>query len=160
MGSPSLVPVPWPSIRSTSAASTPAFASACRITRSCDGPLGAVSPFDAPSWFTAEPRSRPSTRCPSRRASDSRSTTSTPTPSPQVVPSAAPAYALQRASAASPPCRANSLNMPGVAITVTPPASAIAHSPLRSDCAAQCSATSDEEQAVSTVTAGPVRPST
>ena len=33
-----------------------AFASAWRITRSCEGPLGAVSPLEAPSWLTAEPR--------------------------------------------------------------------------------------------------------
>ncbi|MDX3646102.1 acyltransferase domain-containing protein, partial [Streptomyces sp. MB09-02B] len=33
-----------------------AFASASRITRCWAGPLGAVSPLDAPSWLTAEPR--------------------------------------------------------------------------------------------------------
>ncbi|RPK54985.1 hypothetical protein EES42_42660 [Streptomyces sp. ADI95-17] len=49
--------------------------------------------------------------------------------------------------------------MPGVAITVTPPASAIEHSPDRSDWIAQCSATRDDEHAVSTVIAGPSRPS-
>ena len=31
-----------------------ALASACRITRCWDGPFGAVSPFDAPSWLTAD----------------------------------------------------------------------------------------------------------
>ena len=50
------------------------------------------------------------------------------------------------------------MNMPGVAITVTPPASASVHSPLRSAWAARCRATSEDEQAVSTVTAGPSRP--
>ncbi|PSK61028.1 hypothetical protein B0E53_06890 [Micromonospora sp. MH33] len=45
-----------------------------------------------------------------------------------------------------------------MAITVTPPATARSHSPARSACAARCSATSDEEQAVSTVTAGPWSP--
>ncbi len=48
--------------------------------------------------------------------------------------------------------------MLGVDITVTPPASAIVHSPCRSDWTARCSATSDDEQAVSTDTAGPSRP--
>ena len=48
---------------------------------------------------------------------------------------------------------------PGVAIKVTPPASARSHSPERSACAARCSATSEEEQAVSMDTAGPSRPS-
>ncbi len=44
-------------------------------------------------------------------------------------------------------------------MTVTPPARAIVHSPERSACAARCSATSDDEHAVSTDTAGPSRPS-
>ncbi|GES10240.1 hypothetical protein Amac_038370 [Acrocarpospora macrocephala] len=51
------------------------------------------------------------------------------------------------------------MNGPGLAITVTPPASASEQSPPRSACAARCIATSDDEQAVSTVTAGPSRPS-
>ncbi|RGC65100.1 hypothetical protein C5N14_30380 [Micromonospora sp. MW-13] len=50
------------------------------------------------------------------------------------------------------------MNAPGVAITVTPPASARSHSPDRSACTARCSATSEDEQAVSTVTAGPSNP--
>lgn len=50
--------------------------------------------------------------------------------------------------------------MSGVALTVTPPASARSHSPERSDCAAMCSATNDDEHAVSTDTAGPSSPST
>ncbi len=49
--------------------------------------------------------------------------------------------------------------MPGVDITVAPPASASPHSPRRSARAARCTATSDDEQAVSTVSAGPSRPS-
>ena len=65
---------------------------------------------------------------------------------------------LHRPSAASPRCRENSTNASGVGITVTPPASAIEHSPDRSACAARCSATSDDEHAVSTVTAGPSSP--
>nr|WP_303641381.1 hypothetical protein [Actinomadura madurae] len=40
-------------------------------------------------------------------------------------------------------------------ITVTPPAIASEHSPDRSDLAARCSATSDDEHAVSMVRAGP-----
>ncbi len=82
-----------------------------------------------------------------------------PAPSPHPVPSAAAANALQRPSPARPFCRENSMNVPGVAITVTPPASASVHSPLRRAWIAQCSATSDDEHAVSIVTAGPSRPS-
>ncbi|CAM5630000.1 hypothetical protein SRIMM317S_05452 [Streptomyces rimosus subsp. rimosus] len=55
-------------------------------------------------------------------------------------------------------CRVNSTKEVGVDITVTPPASAREHSPLRSAWAAMWRATSEEEQAVSTVTAGPSRP--
>ncbi|ONK15968.1 hypothetical protein STBA_68150 [Streptomyces sp. MP131-18] len=130
------------------------------MTRCCEGPFGAVSPFDAPSWFTAEPRTTASTGCPFRRASERRSTRRTPTPSPQPVPSAAAENALHRPSGASPRWRLNSTNMPGEAMTAAPPARAMVHSPFRSDCAARCRATSDEEHAVSTVTAGPSRPNT
>ncbi|GAA5708190.1 hypothetical protein Save01_09069 [Streptomyces avermitilis] len=56
IGSPSDVPVPCASTMSTSASASPALATACRITRCCEGPFGALRPFDAPSWFTADPR--------------------------------------------------------------------------------------------------------
>ncbi len=158
IGSPSLVPVPCASTASTSDGNSPAEASAARITRCCAGPFGAVRPLDAPSWFTALPRSTPSTRRPLARASESRSSSSSPAPSPQPVPSASAENALQRPSAARPRWWANSTNAVGAAMTVTPPASAIEHSPDRSDCAARCRATSDDEQAVSTVTAGPSSP--
>ncbi|GAA2552860.1 hypothetical protein GCM10010435_23980 [Winogradskya consettensis] len=45
-----------------------------------------------------------------------------------------------------------------MAMTVTPPANARSHSPERRACAARCNATSDDEQAVSMVTAGPSSP--
>ncbi|GAA3354688.1 hypothetical protein GCM10017744_013840 [Streptomyces antimycoticus] len=51
------------------------------------------------------------------------------------------------------------MNTSGVAITVTPPARARVHSPCRNACAARCIATNDDEHAVSTVTAGPSKPS-
>ncbi|GLY16587.1 hypothetical protein Kisp01_36020 [Kineosporia sp. NBRC 101677] len=51
------------------------------------------------------------------------------------------------------------MNSPGSVITMTPPARARSHSPPRSAWAARCSETRAEEQAVSTVTAGPSRPS-
>ncbi|PSK57675.1 hypothetical protein B0E53_06992 [Micromonospora sp. MH33] len=158
IGSPRVVPVPCASMASMSAAARPALASACRMTRCCAGPFGAVSPLDAPSWFTALPRTTARIRRPSRCASERRCSSRTPAPSPQPVPSAPAANALTRPSAASPRCRENSRNAPGVDITVTPPASARSHSPERSAWAARCSATSDDEHAVSTVTAGPCRP--
>ncbi|RPK57577.1 hypothetical protein EES42_39100 [Streptomyces sp. ADI95-17] len=102
MGSPSVVPVPCASTASTCDADRPALANAVRITRCCDGPFGAVRPLDAPSWFTALPRTTARTRWPLRRASERRSTSTMPTPSDQPVPSAASANDLQRPSAARP----------------------------------------------------------
>ncbi len=158
IGSPSFVPVPCASTTSMSVSASCALATAWRITLRCDGPLGAVSPLLAPSWFTAVPRTTARMSWPCRRASDRRSSSTMPTPSLQPTPSAAAEKALHRPSAANPPCRVNSEKVRGVAITVAPPASASEHSPCRSDCAARCTATSEEEQAVSTVTAGPSRP--
>src|ERR1700761_7507803 len=83
-----------------------------------------------------------------------------PPPSANPVPSAAPAYALHRPSGDNPRMRLNSTKMSGVALPVTPPASARSHSPLRSDCTAICNATNDDEHAVSTDTAGPSSPNT
>jgi hypothetical protein len=130
------------------------------MTRCCAGPLGAVSPLDAPSELTAVPRTSASTRWPLRRASDSRSSTRTPAPSAAPKPSAASENALQRPSGASARRAENSVNVAGVDITVTPPASAREHSPDRSARTPRCRVTSDDEQAVSTVSAGPRRPST
>ncbi len=120
--------------------------------------MGAVRPLDAPSWLTAEPRTTASTSCPLRTASESRSTSSTPTPSDQPVPSASAENERQRPSDARPRCLLKSMKTAGVESTVTPPASAMSHSPLRSAWQARCRVTSDEEQAVSTVMAGPSSP--
>ena len=158
IGSPRTVPVPWPSTASTAAAGRPAFASAWRITRCWEGPFGAVRPLLAPSWLTALPRTTPHTRRPARSASESRSRSTTPAPSDQLTPSAASANALHRPSGASTRWRENSTNAHGVLSTVAPPASASEHSPARSAAHARCSATSEDEHAVSTVTAGPSRP--
>ncbi|CAM5744318.1 hypothetical protein SALBM311S_01338 [Streptomyces alboniger] len=67
---------------------------------------------------------------------------------------------MQRPSGASPRWRLNAVNDLGVAITVTPPARASEHSPERRAFAAQCSATREDEQAVSMVIEGPRRPYT
>ncbi len=45
-------------------------------------------------------------------------------------------------------------------MTVTPPARAVSHSPARRAWQAQCRDTSEDEHAVSTVTAGPSNPKT
>ncbi|CAO0825933.1 hypothetical protein SMICM17S_08352 [Streptomyces microflavus] len=158
MGSPSTVPVACASTASMSAGASPPSARALRSTRCCARPFGAVSPWLRPSWFMAVPRTTASTRSPSRLASESRLSTRTPQPSAQLVPSASSAKLLQRPSAASPLRRLNSTKICGVLITVTPPASARSHSPLRSASHARRRATSDELHAVSMVSAGPDRP--
>ena len=129
------------------------------MTRSWEGPLGALSWLLAPSWLTAEPRMTARTGCPLAWASERRSSRTRPAPSEKPAPSAAAAKDLQRPSGASPRCRLYSMNSPGVAMTVTPPARARSHSPLRRAWQARCIATSEDEQAVSIVTAGPSRPS-
>ena len=103
-GPPARVPVPCPSTTSTSPAPGPRVASAARITRCCDGPFGAVSPLDAPSWFTALPahhRQHPVTVTP-RIAT---AAPAPPAPRPRTSPSRPPPprYALHRPSGASPP---------------------------------------------------------
>jgi hypothetical protein len=122
--------------------------------------LGAVSPLLRPSWLTADPRITASTRSPSATASDSRFSATIPQPSPRTKPSAAAEKGLQRPSAAIIFARDSVIVALGDRITFTPPARAIRQVRARSACTARCTATSDDEQAVSIVIAGPCRPST
>jgi hypothetical protein len=85
-----------------------------------------------------------------------RSSTTTPTPSLQPTPSAESAKDLHRPSTDEPLVCANGS---GEKSSVTPPAMASEQSPLRSAWVAMCSATNDDEHAVSTEIAGPSRPS-
>ncbi len=79
-------------------------------------------------------------------------------PSAMPVPSAPAAKGLQRPSAARPRWRLKAVKTSGVGMTVTPPATAREQSSRRSAPAATWRATSEEEQAVSSVRAGPSRP--
>ena len=74
-------------------------ARAWRITRSWAGPLGR-SGRCGPSWLTADPRITARTGSPSATASDSRFNRTTPQPSPRTKPSAASSKALHRPSGA------------------------------------------------------------
>src|SRR6185437_10525747 len=109
-----------------------ALASACKITRSCEGPLGAVKPLLAPSWLMALPLTTASTGCPRRCASERRSSATSPTPSDHPTPSAEAAKGLQRPSAAKPLKRLKARYTVGVEKIVTPPARASEHSSWRS----------------------------
>ena len=81
------------------------------MTRCWAGPLGAVSPLEAPSWLMALPRRMARTWWLLRRASESRSTSNNPTPSLQPVPFADAENDRHRPSGDSPRCRLNSTNV-------------------------------------------------
>ena len=140
----------------------PASASAWRITRSWAGPLGAVRPLRAPSWLTA------------RAAHDGED----PVPvaarvgqplQHQHARALGPAGAVgggreRLAAAVRRRARAGAMNSTNIAgERHHGHAAGERERALAADAApgtARCSATSEEEQAVSTVTAGPSRPST
>src|SRR5262245_44652154 len=92
-------------------------------------------------------------------APDRRLSTSIPQPSIMTVPSADASKVLQRPSGARPRSRLNSMNILGVGINVTPPATAAEHSPARKLKQARWTATNEDEHAVSTVMLGPFNPS-
>src|SRR5207247_10542206 len=122
------------------------------------GPLGAVSPPLRPSWLTAVPRITARIRSPLARASDKRLSTTRPQPSPLTNPSARSSKALLRPSGAIIPALESAIVFSGHRITFTPPARARPHSPRRKLWQARGTATSDDEQAVSTATLAPWRP--
>jgi len=132
----------------------------CAPPRCWEGPLGAVSPLEAPSWLDRSNRA-PSRAPdgPNRWASESRSTTSISAALGPADPSAGPPRkACTGHPETAPGAWLNSTKTVGVALTVAPPASARSHSPDRNDCTAMCKATNDDEHAVSTDTAGPSTP--
>ena len=92
---------------------------------------------------------------PSRSAELSRFSTTTPPPSPRTYPLARASNALQRPSGAMAPNFDIATVLSGAAIRFTPPTSAMSHSPLRRLRQARCTATSDDEQAVSIARLGP-----
>ena len=140
---------------------SPALASAARITRCCDGPFGAVRPLDwrrPGSPRGRAPRPAPGGRCAARRTAAPPAARRRPRAQP--MPSAPAANALHRPSAARPRCRENSDERLRGRHHRRRRRPAPACTPRRAaPGAARCSATSDEEHAVSTVTAGPFSPS-
>ena len=160
IGSPKDVPVPCASTYETSDGSTPARTTASRISASCAGPFGTVKPPLRPSWFTAVARITARTRSPSAKASDRRFRTTTPHPSLLTYPSADASKALHRPSRASIRALARTTFSSGKRRTFTPPTMATRLSPIRRLWQAKCTATSDDEHAVSTDRLGPCNPST
>ncbi|KAL2155254.1 hypothetical protein VTH82DRAFT_3930 [Thermothelomyces myriococcoides] len=102
--------------------------------------LGIVSPMTLlPTWSTAIPRITAWTKSPSL----SRFSTTTTQPSAQSVPSVSAAKAQHRPSADMARSRPNSTCMPGPRRRLTPPDTAISHSPRRRALHARCVVTSD-----------------
>ncbi len=157
MGSPSDVPVPCVSMYPISSGATRALASAFWGIACCESTFGVVRPCARPFWFTAEPRISPRMGSPSRCASGSSLSTTIPPPSPRTNPLAAASKVLHRPSGESACVVAVRRVVSGESMRLTPPASASVASPLRRLWQATCTATSDEEHSVSTVTLGPWR---
>ncbi len=141
----------------TVAGSMPDSRYACSSTAACPAGFGAMGLSERPSLLTALPLMIPSTGSPSRSASRSGASRITPAPSPGTMPSAAPSNARQRPDGESAPAPLSSWYGVAVRLRFTPPTSARSHSPRRRLAEARCSATSEDEQAVSTAMAGPVR---
>ncbi len=158
MGSPIAVAVPCVSTYPIVAGSTSATSCAVRITAAWPCELGATKPtFWPPSLLIAVPLITARMWSPSRRASASGLRTTAPTPLPPTVPPACSSKGRQCPSAdrippswyRCPPCCGSR--------TETPPAMARSHSRASSAWQAWWTATSEVEQALCTVTAGPSR---
>ena len=177
MGSPRAVPVPWSWSEQTEIERSPfapaaaaaadaadATARACLIAADCEGPCGAVSPEERPSWLTAEPASSANgggeKESPEEEARAEESSAAA-APSPRPYPSADASSALQRPSADSMPVTPKAAALPGESIKLTEAAREMVEGSeeevfgIERASAARWRATSAEEQAVSTATAGP-----
>ncbi len=119
------------------------------------GPLGAVRPLLAPSWLTPVARMTPRMSSPAASASASRLSTSTATPSANTVPLAELSKVRHSPDGESTPMSASRFSELWSRPTLAPPASAIPQSPASRLRQAMWIATTDEEQAVLTISAGP-----
>ncbi len=157
-GSPVGVPLPCSSTYWTSAGDTSAARYASRSTFSWAAALGTVSASVLPSLLTALPRITQYTGSPSRSASVSGLSRTAPPPSPRTKPSARASKVWQRPWAERAPSWAVSSMLSSASMRLTPAASASAHSPRRRLSQARCTATREDDWAVSTCRLGPFRP--
>ena len=158
MGSPTGVPGPCASTMPTVRASTSATANAARYASTCAGRDGVTIFTVWPSWLAAVPRITARIRSPSASASGNRLSNSTTQPSPATNPSAAMSNAWQRPVADSIPMAEPEQDLRGSNDTEAPPARAMSLSPSCRLRQATCTAARPDEQAVSTVIAGPRSP--
>ncbi len=129
------------------------------ITRAWASGFGAVSELVCPPWFTAVPRMIPWMGSPSATAQSSGLRKTAPAPSPLTYPSARLSNVLHLPDGLNIPALVKAMWSLGVRITLTPPAIAASHSPLRIDMTARWIATRELEHAVSTGSLGPRRSS-
>ena len=130
------------------------------MASACPSTLGALKPIlRSPSLLTAEARITAWTVQFWSRASASRLRTTVATPEPKIVPSPSLSKGRQRPSALRMPPSVYRYPVRLGRRTVLPPASAVSHSMASRARQAMCVATSDVEQAVCTVMAGPRSPS-
>ena len=122
----------------------------------CAAGFGAIRPFDRPSWFIAEPRTTARTGSPSRNASLSRLRITTPQPSPGRTRRPR-SNAWQSPVGDSAPAWSKPWKTEGDNNRFTPAAIAISEAPDRRLWHARCTATRDDEHAVSTAIEGPRR---
>mmetsp|Transcript_46861 Transcript_46861/g.151239 ORF Transcript_46861/g.151239 Transcript_46861/m.151239 type:complete len:291 (+) Transcript_46861:991-1863(+) len=157
VGSPSAVPVPCASMRSMADGASPVASRAAVKSRRCAEPFGAVRLALRPSCRTAPPETVASEQA---LAAASTRTVAAPTPSLRAYPLAAASNVLHRPSTDSMPAAAAPSVGCGTSLRLTAAARAPSQSPLRAARHAPCSATSADEQAVSTLMHGPCMPST
>ncbi len=118
--------------------------------------LGVIMGLEGPSLLMALPRITAHTGSPSARASGFSSTMAAP--SARTKPSARSSNALHCPSAESIPACENVTAVNGCNMALAPPAKAIVQLLARRLFTARCTATSEDEHAVSTARHGPLTP--
>ncbi len=142
------------------AASTPAARNAPSTASRCPAAPGAANPrLSAPSLVTAEPRITACTVSPSASARASGLRRTAAAPLPPTVPSAAASKARTAPVGERVEPFTGTCPLTCGRCSAAEPTSIRSASPARSAWQARCTATRELEQAVDTVSAGPVRPS-
>mmetsp|Transcript_10407 Transcript_10407/g.63538 ORF Transcript_10407/g.63538 Transcript_10407/m.63538 type:complete len:217 (+) Transcript_10407:12122-12772(+) len=157
MGSPKEVPVPCICTMSSSCGGRPAKRRALRTASCWDGPFGAVKELLRPSWFTEVARNAANPSMPPREEELDQTNRETQA-SPRTYPLAAASKVLHRPSNANMPALWNIDVVSGAKVKFTPAARASSQAPRRMLENDTWVATKEEEQAVSTLKAGPFQP--
>ena len=159
IGSPKEVPVPCSSIPSIDEKSkTLTERRALRITLCCEGPFGAVSELDLPSWFVADPPICAVLTLSIEFSPTSKFMNNAAQASPRTYPSALASKTLHLPSLDSIPALLNISVVTSLKVTLDPQDIDELQSFVLIVVMAKCNPTNDEEHAVSTLTQIPWRP--